>query len=84
MKRALRLVPLAVVALLAVPATALAGNASSSSTLGTSGGPSDPEGIAGSVQSLPFTGLNLALVIVVGLALVATGIFLRRRGSSAA
>jgi hypothetical protein len=32
--------------------------------------------------ALPFTGLNLALIILAGLALVATGVLLRRRGAT--
>ncbi len=35
---------------------------------------------AGVKGTLPFTGLNLALVVVGGLVLLATGLLLRRRG----
>lgn len=50
--------------------------------------PSDPGGVAGQTQELitvqgggglPFTGLDLVLVVVGGLALLATGMLLRRR-----
>jgi uncharacterized membrane protein len=64
---------------LAVPAGAFGAN------------PSDPGGIAGQTQDLvsvqggaglPFTGLNLALIVIGGLVLLGTGIVLRRLNGS--
>jgi hypothetical protein len=39
-------------------------------------------GALGNEGTLPFTGLNLALIIVAGVALIATGILLKRRSST--
>jgi hypothetical protein len=67
---------------LAFPALAAAGG---SSTLSGYGGPAGT--VAGTVQksgTLPFTGLNLTVVLVVGLVLVGVGYFMRRRGRTSA
>ena len=78
---------LAGLAALAVPATAFAGNPSDGGALGVSGGVGGPTEAAGNVggaavsNGLPFTGLDLGLVIGVGLALVVLGVLLRRRSA---
>ena len=67
----------AAVVCLAVAPTALGGS-SQSGYAGVAGA------VQGSVQksgSLPFTGLSLTAFAVAGLAVVATGVFLSRRGS---
>ncbi len=38
-------------------------------------------GALGSDGTLPFTGLNLVLIVIAGIALVATGILLKRRSN---
>lgn len=67
-----------VLAALALPAVALAANPSESQ-----GQAAQAEGLLGSQSSgtLPFTGMNLALIVVGGLVLLASGLLLRRRGS---
>ena len=40
-------------------------------------------GGAGTSDALPFTGMNLALILAAGAALVLAGLFLRRRGGTA-
>jgi hypothetical protein len=82
MKTLRRFVVLGIGAMLVVPSVALAGNTSDTSgVLGASGSGSGGA-LSESGGALPFTGLNLALIIVAGLALVATGVLLRRRGST--
>jgi hypothetical protein len=52
---------------------------------GTPGGDSQgsvADGVLSSGGALPFTGLNLALIVLAGLALLATGLLLRRRTDS--
>ncbi len=66
-----------VAATLAVPTVALAENMSSTPSKGTVA-----QQAVGGTGSLPFTGVNLALVLIAGLALVATGFMLRRRSQS--
>ncbi len=66
-------------AFFAVPAAAFAGTDPST-------GANTGDGIQGAVSSsgsgsLPFTGLNLAIVLAGGLLLVAVGILMRRRGA---
>ncbi|MCC6223262.1 MAG: hypothetical protein IT201_07180 [Thermoleophilia bacterium] len=68
---------LATLVLLAVPAAAFAQNVSESD--GTAG--SAQGDVAGS-GSLPFTGLDLTLIVIGALALLVTGVLLRRRGST--
>jgi len=72
------LIPLSALALVLVPAAA--GGTNPSSTGGTAAGTQGT--VSGASGSLPFTGLSLVLIVIVGLALLATGILLRRRGSS--
>jgi hypothetical protein len=66
------LIALAGVAALALPATALAGNPSTGDVLSVSGS-------TGGGGSLPFTGMNLAVVVAIGLGLLLLGFVLRRR-----
>lgn len=65
-------IALAGVAALALPATAFAGNPSTGDVLSVSGS-------TGSGGTLPFTGLNLAVVIGIGVGLLLLGLVLRRR-----
>ena len=62
---------------LALPAAALAGNPSSGGVISDDAA----GGLAGSTTSgaLPFTGLDIAVVLGIGAALLVAGIFLRRR-----
>jgi hypothetical protein len=39
-------------------------------------------GALGNEGTLPFTGLNLVLIVIAGVALIATGILLKRRSST--
>jgi hypothetical protein len=68
---------------LVLPSVALAGTnpSDTSGVLGSSGSGSGGA-LSESGGALPFTGLNLALIILAGFALVATGLLLRRRSSS--
>jgi hypothetical protein len=66
------LIALAGVAALALPATALAGNPSTGDVLSVSGS-------SGGGGSLPFTGMNLAVVVGIGIGLLILGFVLRRR-----
>lgn len=66
-----------VAATLAVPTVALAENMSSTPSKGTVA----QQAVAGT-GTLPFTGVNLALILIAGIALVATGVLLRRRSQS--
>ena len=76
------LVGLGLIATLVLPTAAFAGNTSDTSgALGSSGSGSGGA-LSESGGALPFTGLNLALIILAGLALVVTGVLLRRRGST--
>lgn len=65
-------IALAGVAALALPATALAGNPSTGDVLSVSGS-------TGGGGSLPFTGMNLAVVVGIGVGLLLLGFVLRRR-----
>jgi len=65
-------IALAGVAALALPATAFAGNPSTGDVLSVSGS-------TGGGGTLPFTGLNLAVVIGIGVGLLLLGLVLRRR-----
>jgi hypothetical protein len=69
-----------VIGLLTLPATAFAGtdgtNYVQPGTLEGGGGVTEQAG------SLPFTGLNLALILLAGAVLIATGLLLRRRAAS--
>lgn len=65
-------IALAGVAALALPATALAGNPSTGDVLSVSGS-------TGGGGSLPFTGMNLAVVVGIGVGLLLLGFLLRRR-----
>lgn len=68
-------------AALALPALALAGGSTVSGYGGEAGS------VQGAVQksgTLPFTGLSLTIVLVVGVALVALGYLLRRGGRTSA
>ncbi|MCL4289974.1 MAG: hypothetical protein KJ051_06825 [Thermoleophilia bacterium] len=67
---------LATLALFVVPAVAFAANVSESD--GTAG---SAQGEVAGGGSLPFTGLNLTLIVIGALVLLATGVLLRRRGS---
>ena len=78
MRRVLVLVA-GMAAALALPAVAFAENMSSAPGDGTTAQDAVLSGEVSSSGSLPFTGLNLALIVVAGLALVATGLLLRRR-----
>lgn len=66
------LIVLAGVAALALPATAFAGNPSTGDVLSVSGS-------TGGTGSLPFTGMNLAVVVAIALGLLVLGFVLRRR-----
>lgn len=73
----------ALAALVAAPAALAGTDPSSSVYAGVAGNVQG--GIAGASPSggaLPFTGLNLALIVVGGLALIATGVLLRRRSAA--
>lgn len=66
---------------LALPGLALAGGSTTSGYGGEAGA------VQGTVQksgTLPFTGLSLTVVLVVGVALVVLGILLRRGGRASA
>jgi len=66
-------------------AVAVAGLGTSLAAYGGEGGNAQANveaGAVGSPASLPFTGLNLALIAVAGVALIATGLVLRRRSRS--
>jgi hypothetical protein len=64
---------------LVVPATALGADPSSDgNTAGVAQGLLSSQG----GDDLPFTGLNLALIVIGGVVLLGTGILLRRRSSS--
>ena len=86
MKR-LALFATGLLAALALPAVALAENMSSSVSDGTAAQDAVSSGVLGTSGdggggvsgTLPFTGLNLALIVAVGVALIATGFLLRRR-----
>ncbi len=80
---------------LSLPQSAVAGHLGHGDHLGpcvetgvsdASGGPSDGSGVLGQSEDaggvLPFTGLDLAIVVLGGVALLAAGLILRRRGSS--
>jgi hypothetical protein len=63
---------------LALPSVALAANPSDGDVLGVSGG----SGAAGTDGgALPFTGLNLVLIIAIALGLIVLGVVLRRRSA---
>jgi hypothetical protein len=71
---------------LVLPSVALAGNPSDGDILGVagSGGTSAPGNDVDGVfqaEALPFTGLNLALIVGIGVALVILGVVLRRRSA---
>lgn len=66
------LIALAGIAALALPATAFAGNPSTGDVLSVSGS-------TGGSGSLPFTGMNLAVVVAIALGLLLLGFVLRRR-----
>jgi hypothetical protein len=70
------LVSLAGLTALALPATALAGNASTGGPLSVSVSGSDGGG-----GTLPFTGMNLVLIVGIGLGLLLLGLVLRRRSA---
>jgi hypothetical protein len=70
---------LGLVVTLVVPAVAFGGNQSSTPS---DGGSAQGALSSGGEGSLPFTGLNLALIVLAGVALVATGLLLRRRARS--
>jgi hypothetical protein len=75
------LISFGVLAMLVAPATAFAGDPSTGTAGGIlSGGGSG--GAGGTGGTLPFTGLNLALILIAAFALVTTGIVLRRRSNS--
>jgi hypothetical protein len=76
MKRLLVLVS-GIAATLAAPTVALAENMSSTRSKGAVA----QQAVAGT-GSLPFTGVNLALILIAGIALVATGVLLRRKSQS--
>ena len=66
--------------LLSVPAIAFAADPSNGPGSGGSAQGQVDSSLSGSVQgTLPFTGLNLALIVIAGVALLATGLLLRRR-----
>lgn len=75
------LIGLGLVVILVLPSAALAGT-NPSDTSGVAGASGSGGALSESGGALPFTGVNLALIVVAGLALVATGLMLRRRGSS--
>jgi hypothetical protein len=76
------LIGLGLIATLVLPTAAFAGNQSDTSgVLGASGSGSGGA-LSESGSALPFTGVNLALIIIAGLVLVGTGLLLRRRGST--
>lgn len=70
--------------LLAIPAVAFAGDPSNGpGSGGEAQGAVESGVVSGGTQgALPFTGLNLALIVIAGVALVATGLLLRRRSST--
>jgi len=67
------------IAALTAPATALAADPSIGSTPAGAGTGAGGEVTGG---SLPFTGLNLGLILAGAAVLIATGLLLRRRASS--
>jgi hypothetical protein len=73
---------LVTLALLAVP-VALAGGSLAGDVYGGTGGnvQSGVLGTQASSGSLPFTGLSLTFLVVLGLVLLGTGLMLRRRAS---
>jgi hypothetical protein len=73
-------------AALVAPALAVAQNPSSSAGEGTEIQRTVASGVAGAQSggSLPFTGLSLTLIVIVAVALVATGILLRRQSRAKA
>lgn len=72
-----------VAATLVFAAFALAGVATSVSAYGGEGGRAQAS-VSGAVNAsnLPFTGVNLGLIVLAGLVLVAAGLLLRRRARS--
>jgi hypothetical protein len=76
------LVGLGLIATLVLPTAAFAGNTSDTSGVLGSSGSGSGGALSESGGALPFTGLNLALIILAGLALVATGVLLRRRSAT--
>jgi hypothetical protein len=75
------LIGLGTTAALAAPATAFAGV--SDGGVSPSGGNLGASGSAGG-GALPFTGMNLLLIVGLGIGLVLLGIMLRRRGHNEA
>jgi hypothetical protein len=88
-RKRLSLLVAAVVGLLAVAQTALAGGSSSLDAYGGAAGVQGKvthPGTLGTVSSqgtLPFTGVDIAIFVVIGLVLVAAGLMLRRAGRRA-
>lgn len=83
--RVLAIAALATLGVLLTSATAFATDVSlfGHGTPGTSAQGEAAGGIVESSGALPFTGLNLALIVVGGAALLAAGLVLRRRSSAA-
>ena len=73
-----------VAATLVFAAFALAGVATSVSAYGGEGGRAQASvsGAVNASSNLPFTGVNLGLIVLAGLVLVAAGLLLRRRARS--
>lgn len=54
------------------------GSSASSESTGDPGDPGDPGGLSSNIGSLPFTGMDLLIVVGVALVLTGTGLLLRR------
>jgi hypothetical protein len=77
-----RLSVVALPLLLVTASTAIAANTASEAYGGPAGGVQNVAAGAVGGSSLPFTGTNLVLLVVVGLGLVLTGLMLRRTKSA--
>jgi hypothetical protein len=79
MKRHRVLIPLLLLCTLVLPAVALAGDRVSNTGGQAVGGTG---GTGQASAALPFTGLDLTLIILAGVALMIAGLVIRRRGRS--
>lgn len=82
MRAILRFCVMALPMLLLTASSAGAASTATQAYGGPAGGSQEVAGGAAGGAGLPFTGLNLALLALVGLALVVTGLILRRANSA--
>ena len=84
LRLAIKIVGISVAALCAVPLALAAGGSLSGVAYGGSGGNIQASAVGGvkSATTLPFTGLSLTFIAVLGLVLLGTGILLRRNSST--